>query len=334
MSIDGTVLVTGATGFVGRHLVQLLADTGVPVRALVRRDDAVVDSRAECVHVPDWTDRGMLLRAMTGVTSVVHLAARVHVMREHDPDPDAAFYRANVDVTRALIEAGVEAGIRRFALASSVKVMGEMAESRPWSEEMRPQPDDAYGRSKLSAEQALLTMAQRHDIHAVVLRLPLVYGEGMKGNMLQLFRAVHGGTPLPLGAVRNKRSLVYVGNVASAFVSTLASPAARGRVFFVSDGQDISSPELVRHVARALGCQARLLPIPAAWLLAAGHVADLCGHVRTMPFSHAAAIRLVGSLTVDSRALRMTTGFQPPYTLDAGLQRTARWFLRTYAEGV
>ena len=248
--------------------------------------------------------------ALSGVDAVVHLAARVHVMRDTAADPAAEFRRVNVEGTRALLEEAIAAGARRFVLASSVKAMGESG-SAAFTEETPPAPADPYGVSKLEAERIVAGAAGR--IHVSSIRFPLIYGPGVKGNMLRLFQLVDRGTPLPLGSVHNRRSLLFVGNAARAVQSLLEGDHPSGEVFLCSDGEDVSTTGLVRAIGAALGRPARLLPLPM-------------GLVRAIPFASPILDRLVGSLYFDSSKLTRLTGFRPPYDLSAGLAETARWY--------
>lgn len=276
-------------------------------------------------HRADVLDPAALRPALAGADTVVHLAARVHVMGETTPDPLAEFRRANVEGTRILLEEAVRAGVGRLVFTSTVKAVGE-ASTTPWTEEIPPRPLDPYGVSKLEAEALVRQTADRHSLHASVLRLPLVYGPGMKGNMIRLFRLVDRGVPLPLGLVRNRRSLAFVGNVAGAVMAVLRSPAARGETFFVSDGYDLSTPELLRAIGRALGRQVRLLPVPPALLRAAGQVGDLIARFRPVPLTSAAMDRLLGSLAVDSSKLTRLTGYRPPYSVEEAIRLSAHWY--------
>lgn len=324
------VLVTGATGFVGRHLCDALLAAGHAVRALVRRPDAGLPPAVECAPAADLHDGAAVAAALARVDAVVHLAARVHVMREAAADPRAAFRHTNVDGTRLLAEQAADAGARSFVFVSSVKAVGE-ATAAPWTERTPPAPLDPYGVSKLEAEAAARDVADRRGLHAPILRFPLVYGPGMKANMLRLFALVDRGVPLPLGSVHNARSLLYVGNAAAAIVAVLRAPAAARETYFVSDGRDLSSPELVRAIAAALGRPARLVPVPPALFRTAGRAGDLLARAFPFPLTTAAVDRLLGSLSVDSSKLRNTLPFSPPFTVEEGLRHTAEWFRRQRA---
>jgi nucleoside-diphosphate-sugar epimerase len=188
-----------------------------------------------------------------------------------------------------------------------------------------PAPVDPYGMSKLEAERLVLGASARQGVEGVVLRLPLAYGAGVKGNMLRLFQLVDRGVPIPLGAVRNRRSMVFAGNVAWAIAEAITSPEVMGRTFFISDGDDLSSPELVQRIARALGRPSRLVPVPLALFAVAGRVGDVLAGLGPFPLSSAAVRRLTGSLTVDASGFALVAG-PMPFSVDEGLAETAAWF--------
>lgn len=322
--VSETVAVTGATGFIGAALCRELAGQGWRVRALGRREPGPLPNGI-AFHRADLLDAPSLRAALAGATTVIHLAARVHVMREQAADPLAEFRRVNVTGTELLLEEAVRAGVTRLVFASSVKAVGESSEL-PFTESTPPRPGDPYGQSKLEAEELVRRAAKAHALDATVLRLPLVYGPGMKGNMLRLFRAVDRGLPLPLGLVRNRRSLVFLGNMTGAVLAVLRTPARGPRTFFVSDGDDVSTPDLLRSIGRALGRAPRLVPVPPVAFRAAGRLGDVVSTVRPVPLTTAAVDRLLSTLVVDSSALGRATGFVPRYTLDAGLGITAEWY--------
>lgn len=319
----GTVLVTGASGFVGRHLTADLVARGARVRGLMRTGSGALTAGVEAAPSDGLLDADGVRRACEGVETVVHLAARVHVMRDTAADPLAEFRRVNVEGTRVLFEAAREAGVRRFLYVSSVKAVGEGTPHGCWTDDVEPRPVDPYGISKLEGERLVREAAAAAGMHAPILRLPLVYGTGVKGNMRSLFAAVRRGVPLPLGGVRNRRSLLYTGNLAAAVHAVLHAPAAARETFFVSDDHDLSTAELVREIARALGRPPRLVPVAPAIFRAAGAAGDLVARFVPFPLTRAAVDRLLGSLCVDVSRLRALTGYAPPFTPAQGLRQVA-----------
>jgi nucleoside-diphosphate-sugar epimerase len=311
------LLVTGASGFVARHLLDEVARRRIPARALSRRPPSDLAPGVEAVLVPSFDDTAALERACAGCTAVVHLAGRAHVMRDRASDPLAEFRRANVDATRALLAAAERCGVRRLVLASTVKVHGEGRE-QPYTSQDPPHPADPYAISKAEAEAVLLDPTVR--LEPVVLRPPLVYGPGARGNFARLvsLARVARVVPVPLGGLTNRRSLVYVGNLVDALLHVVAAPDAAGRAFLVSDGEDLSTSELIRRIGGASGFTPRLVAVPEPLLRAVGRA-----------FGAGATIeRLVGSLTVDP-SLLLATGWTPPFTVDDGLATTAaRWTSR------
>lgn len=272
----------------------------------------------ERVRVADPLDRRAVRAAVTGVDAIVHLAARVHVMRERAADPLAEFRRANVESTTVLADEAGRAGVRHLILASTVKVVGE-GNSTAWTEDTPPAPVDPYGISKLEAERAVREAAECHGVRAAVLRLPLVYGPAMKGNMLRLFALVDRGVPLPFASVANQRSMLYVGNLVAAVRAVLESPLDGTETFFVSDGRDLSLPALIRMIGEALGKPARLLPVSPSLL--------------RLVLPAAEADRLIGSLTVDGSKLSRMTGYHAPHSVEEGLRATADWYRTNTARG-
>jgi nucleoside-diphosphate-sugar epimerase len=326
----GRVLVTGASGFVGSELCATLAGLGLEVRAMVRRPVPAPGARITVVTAA-LEDEAAIREAVDGVDAVVHLAGRVHVLRDTASDA-AAYRRVNVEGTRLLAERAVNAGARTFVLASTVKVMGEGGPVR-YTEAMTPAPADPYAESKLQAEALVRQLAQQRGVHAPILRLPLVYGPRVKGNMLRLFTQVCRGRPLPLGAVRNQRSLLYLGNLCAAIPAVLEPSPSTDRVFFLSDGRDLSTPELIRLIGAALSKPTQLVPVPPTLFRLAGRLGDAIDRLTPFPLTSQAVDRLVGSLTVDSTAFTRATGYRPPYSVEEGLNATARWYLGQQTTG-
>jgi nucleoside-diphosphate-sugar epimerase len=317
------VLVTGANGFVGRPLCDHLLDQGHRVVAAVRSKAGAPDTGTDVVVTGDLASNPDLSGALLGVDSIVHLAARAHVMRDRSTDPEAAFHHANVDATRFLAQQAVRAGVRRFVFLSSVKVNGENTTGAPFTEADQPAPADAYGRSKWAAEQELRGIAGATGLEVVVIRPPLVYGPGVKGNFLRLLRLVRKDLPLPLASVRNRRSLVGVWNLCDLIGVCLSQPSAAGETFLVSDQCDLSTPGLLRELSKGFGKRAHLLPSPVWALRALGAVTGQVGAVE----------RLVSSLQVDSGKASRLLGWSPPVSVQEGLRRTVDWYIRHAGPG-
>ena len=310
------VLVTGATGFVGRALVaRLLGDAlALPVAALrspLAYKPKASNSVSE-VLVGPIDGQTIWACALTGVDVVVHAAARVHVMSDKSTDPLAEFRRVNVAGTLNLAQQAAASGVQRFVFVSSVKVNGEVTlPGQAFTETDAPGPQDPYGQSKNEAELGLRQLAADTGLEVVIIRPPLVYGPGVKANFAALIRAVQRGWPLPLGAVHNQRSLVALDNLVDLIVTCLQHPAAANETFLASDGQDLSTPELVRGMARAAGVPARLWPVPV-WALQAAAVALGKG---------AAVQRLCDNLQVDISKARNLLDWVPPVGMDEGLRQ-------------
>ena len=303
------VLVTGATGFVGAALVKRLVSTGrFNVRAGVRTGVAEVPSGSERVVVgeidmeTDWTE------PLSHVSVVVHLAGRAHVLPEKSADSLASFRRVNVDGTLNLARHAARRGITRFVFLSSIKVHGDAGY---FSETDVPAPADDYGISKYEAEQGLSKISKESGMEIVIIRPPLVYGPGAKANFRMLVKAVKTGLPLPLGGIDNRRSLVALDNLVDFIIACVVHPAAANQIFLVSDGEDLSTPDLVRRVGVAMNRPARLVSLPVALLRA---VAVLIGR-------RDAALRLIESLYLDSSKAARMLGWSPPLSVDEGLRR-------------
>jgi nucleoside-diphosphate-sugar epimerase len=303
-----TILVTGASGFVGTGLMARLSAENRLVRGTSRKPVGELADRTGWVAVEDQDDSTDWRAALEGVGTVVHLAGRAHIIRDRHGDSLAAFRRTNVEGTLNLARQAASAGVRRFVFVSSIKVNGEAGTHR---ESDTPAPNDAYGVSKLEAENGLREIAATTALGVVVIRPPLVYGPGVKANFQALVRAVGWGIPLPLGAIENRRSLVARDNLVDFIVTCIEHPAAGGETFFVSDGEDMSTTTLIRRIARAMKRPARLIPVPVSVLWAAATVAG----------KRDVAQRLLGSLQLDIAKARRVLAWTPPVTVDEGLRR-------------
>ncbi|PST18252.1 UDP-glucose 4-epimerase [Rhizobium sp. JAB6] len=301
------ILVTGATGFVGQALCAELSRRRMDYRPVSRSPRPGFVAIGAMDSDTDWSD------ALAGVEVVMHLAARVHVMNESADDPLAAFRAVNVDATINLARQAGAAGVRRFIFLSSIKVNGEgTADGKPFTPTDVPHPEDAYGRSKLEAEEALLVISAETGMEVVIIRPPLIYGPGVKANFATLMRWAARPFPWPFGAVRNRRSLVYVGNLVDFMLLCASHPAVGNRVFLVSDGEDLSIGQLISKLSLAAGRKAWMLPVPPALLEG---LAAFLGR-------RAAAQRLLGSLQIDIGETRALTGWSPPYSVEEGLAAT------------
>lgn len=312
------ILLTGASGFVGQAVLTALQGHGhvrIALRWPLRPELAGCCETFEASLEPEqnWLD------ALCGVATVIHCAARVHVMNEEAADPLAEFRRVNVDGTLRLARQAAEAGVRRFIFVSSIKVNGEWTEpGTPFRADGRPDPKDPYGVSKCEAEEGLRALSRESGMEVVIIRPPLVYGPGVKANFLAMMRWLERGVPLPLASVReNRRSLVFLDNLVDLIVTCIDHPAAANQTFLVSDDEDLSTAELLRRMGDALGRPARLLPVPPG-LLRLG--ASLIGKPDI-------AQRLCGSLQVEISHTKDVLGWRPPFSVYEGLRRTTEAFL-------
>lgn len=305
------VLITGATGFVARAVIRALRADGHTLSGTTRQPGmGQGPERIPLYHVPEFD--GDLAHVVAGADAVVHLAARTHHLSERGLDAIELYRAINRDGTRRLADAAAAAGVKRFIFMSSVKAAGEESFTQPLNETMPPAPEDAYGISKWEGEQAVAEVAAKTGLECVILRPPLVYGPGARGNLATLLKVCERGLPLPLAGLDNRRSLISVANLASAVSLALRHPAPAG-TYFVRDGEDLSTPELIGRLSRALGRRPLLYPVP-------GFLFDLARH---LPKVGGAVRRLTGSLQVDSRLIRERLGWAPVQSLAAGLGEMA-----------
>lgn len=310
------VLITGASGFVGGRLVHVLAEKpAFELYAVARRE--MSNCPATIRIVEDFSSATDVSAAVEGMDVIVHAAARVHVMNDSSADPLEAFRKVNVEGTLNLARAAIAAGVKRFVFISSIKVNGEgTPKGVPYCADDAPAPMDPYGVSKREAEQALRELAAATQLEVVIIRPVLVYGPGVKANFLNMMRWIEKGVPLPFGAIDNRRSLVSIDNLIDLISVCIEHLAAANQTFLVSDGEDVSTTQLLRKIAQALGKKPSLLPVPS-FLLEAG--ASLLG-------KKSLSQRLCGSLQVDITKNRELLGWTPPVSLDQALRSTATAF--------
>lgn len=305
------ILLTGATGFLGNHLAKALhSKQDVYLTASARRyvkvECSVLAEVPSLDATTDWSG------AVTNQDVIIHTAARAHIMKDHVADPLEEYRRVNVAGTLNLARQAIQAGVKRFIFISSIKVNGEQTPiGLPFNADDTPSPDDAYSISKWEAEKGLQQLSLDTGIEIVIIRPPLIYGPGVKGNFASIIKLVSMGLPLPLGAILNQRSLVGLDNMVDLIITCIDHPAAANQIFLAGDGHDLTTTDLLRGVARAMGKPLWLIPVPET-LLVRG--ATLLG-------KKAVAKRLLGSLQVDISKARDLLGWEPPIPLEEGLRR-------------
>jgi len=312
------IAVTGATGFLGSALLERLS-TQYGVVALVRKEPLVRLAGVDYRICGDLSPSQEWSHLLPGVDVVIHTAARVHVMDASSSAAVNEFRRTNVEGTINLAQQAANGGAKRFIFLSSIKVNGEFTDpDRPFSAEDGPNPQEAYSISKMEAEQGLQEIGAKCGMEIVCIRPPLVYGPGVKGNFLSMLRWLKLGVPLPLGSIHNKRSLVSLENLVDLIITCIDYPAAANQIFLVSDDEDLSTSELLQRMSAALGQSVRLIPVPAK-LLQMG--AQMLGKKDV-------AQRLFGNLQVDISKTKNLLGWSPPMSVNEGLRKTAKWYLR------
>ena len=306
------IIVTGATGFVGQALLERLLEDGHEISAAVRQAVAL---RAPTHVVGDIDTTTEWRESLEGVDCVVHLAARVHRLNDRIADPLKAYRETNTRGTLRLAQSAADAGAKRFVFLSSAKVLGESSPLGGFNDASTPSQQDPYSVSKWEAEQALHDLCKASGMELCILRPPLVYGPGVRANFLRLLHWVDRGYPLPFGAVRNRRSLIALGNLVDAIAICTTHPAA-GETFLVSDGEDLSTPELIRRLATQLQKPARLLNVSPALLRMVGSVTGRSAEID----------RLLGDFHVDSTRIRELLTWNPPYSVNQALGETVAWY--------
>lgn len=312
------LLVTGANGFVGQNFCNRIQKDGYKVRAATRdiESSKSLSSDIELIQIgsigpsTDWTE------AIKGIHSVVHLAARAHIMKDDAKNPLEEFRNVNTFGTKRLGLEAAKAGIRRFIYISSIKVNGEQTVKYPFSETDKPVTSDPYGISKLEAEKALYKISKESGMEVVIIRPPLIYGPGVKGNFLSLLNLINSGIPLPFGGIKNKRSLINIHNLCDLIKYCIEHHDAAGQIFLASDDDDLSTTELLCRIATKMGKRSLILPFPdkiMRWLLTTARNKSIYD-------------RLYGSLSVDIRKAKKMLGWSPAYSIDFGLQETVNWY--------
>lgn len=312
------LFITGASGFLGRSLVPyFVSRDGYNVRAAYRSTQLAAKGGPETVVPISDIVTDNLVEVLAGVDCVIHSAARAHVMNEPLGSAISSFRRVNVQGTLNVASASVEAGVRRFIYISSVKVLGEETFGAPFHADSVPAPCDPYGVSKFEAEEVLLDISRRTGMEVVIIRPPLIYGPGVKANFFTLMKFLNWRLPLPLKSINNKRSLVSLDNLLDFISICIVHPAAAGQAFLVSDGEDLSTPQLLSRLGGAMGKPARLYSVPETFIISG---AKLLG-------KSALASRLCGSLQVDIGKSHRLLGWIPPFDIDDSLAKVARDFM-------
>jgi len=310
------ILVTGATGFVGQPLCDRLVSENNIISATIRNvdDKDKLPTEIKPILINSLSD-ALPTEQLANTEVVIYLAARVHQMNDNSPNALDAYREINAKAAISLAKQAAEHGVRRFIYLSSIKVNGEGL-TDPYSEKDTPNPIDPYGQSKWEGEQGLLKLSQETGLEVVIIRPPLIYGSNVKANFLQLLKIIDKRIPLPFGAINNARSILFVDNLVDAIITCINHANAKNQTFIVSDGEDLSTTDLIRRLGKALGKSPLLLPIPGKLLrlttklLGKADIGD----------------RLLGSLQVDSSKIRQMLDWTQPYTVDQGLQATADWF--------
>ncbi|MEW5894434.1 MAG: SDR family oxidoreductase [Candidatus Omnitrophota bacterium] len=305
------VFITGATGFIGQKLCEEMLTRCWKIKACVRKGSGkLLPAGIESMSIDSIETCPFKKEDFSEIDTVIHLAARVHILKESENDSLAAFRKLNVHATECLARTAAAAGVKRFIFMSSVKVNGE-GSAEIYREDDPPDPKDAYGISKKEAEDVLRRIGRETGLEIVILRSPLVFGPGVKANFRQLMKIAC--LPLPLKNVDNQRSMIYLGNLVDAVLTCVTHPGAAGQTFLISDGHDISTPDLVRKLAEAMGRRAHLFSLPGGVLNILGKIAGKSDAIE----------KLTGSLRVDSSKIREVLGWKPPFTTEEGIAETA-----------
>ncbi|HEM1233953.1 TPA: NAD-dependent epimerase/dehydratase family protein, partial [Legionella pneumophila] len=308
------ILITGATGFIGRSLVPALLSEGHDVRCAVLQLDSTLQAEQIVINNlevhTDWTD------ALRNVEIVIHLAARVHIMKEYATSSLDEYCKINSIATKNFVEQAAQNNVKRFIFLSTIKVHGEFSQNNlPFSEDCRTQPEDPYAKSKLYAEQFIQEICQNARMEFVILRPPLVYGPYVKANFLRILQLVDKKWPLPFGSIYNKRTFIYIDNLVSAISAVVSEPSAANQVYLVADDCSWSLTQLVQTLSRKMNTKLFLIPIPVQILI---FLFKLCGlkNINT---------RLFSSLEVSNEKIKSQLGWTPPVSSIDGLEKTVKW---------
>lgn len=318
------LLITGATGFIGSNLLPILIQKNYQITVTTRREfNQVYSNQVKVVPIPEMNGLTDWSEALKGVEVVIHLAARAHILTETIPDVAGEFHRVNTAGTANLAQQAQQAGVKQFIFISSVGAMTTLSNER-LTEASPCHPDTPYGRSKWEAEQALMSLTENSSMFWTILRPTLVYGPGNPGNMERLIKLVRLSLPLPLGGINNRRSLLYVGNLVDAIAKIIGNPQAFNQIFLLSDGEDVSTSELLRYLADSMGRSCQLLPISSKLLVSLGSLGTSIESWtgKSLPVNKTTMERLLGSLFVDNSYIQSTLDWYPPYTLKQGLEKT------------
>mgnify|MGYP001616970837 CR=1 FL=1 len=312
------IAVTGANGFIGSALTHKLCEKGYNVRGIVRLKGQILNrnGRFEVFAIGEINSDTNWNDALKKIDIVIHLASRVHKLTDVSINPLADYRRVNTAGIQRLAEMSAGAEVKRLIFISTIKVNGEKTTGDAFSENHMANPQDAYAVSKFEAEQALHNISGATGLEIVILRPPLVYGQGVKANFLCLLDMVSKNIPLPLSLVNNKRSMIYIGNLVDAIIECIEHPDAANQTFLVNDGQDVSTPELIRMIARAMGKKARLFPCPVSLLKMMAKIAGKSAEIE----------RLINSLQIDSTKIRKTLNWIPPFTMEEGILETVKGY--------
>jgi len=317
------ILVTGASGFIGQSLCNALLKKGKLVCGTIRPSH-LFKKNCDITYVPlaDISNKTNWKNILVDVDCIIHCAARAHIMHEKDVEPLKIYRSVNVDGTRQLATQAADAGIKRFIFLSSIKVNGENTDGQHNDTKLKkkqnsfkysdiPNPKDPYAQSKFEAEKILWEISNKSDLEVTVVRLPLVYGYGVKGNLLRLIKLIKFGIPLPLSMVKNQRSMIGLDNLVDFLIRCIDRPEAVGETFLVSDGEDLSTSELINYMAFSMGRTVRLFPVPSFLLKLFAHILGKKKEIN----------RLLGSLTVDSSYAFNKLDWKPPLSVEEGIRR-------------